>query len=163
VTLEKNGNNLFITINKKLVVRITVVKLVKLPQKATFSLIFSNFSNCRCSNSTLGYFRCPENRISYTKNCQNSQKTCFLGENWTKKKLVESRRWKKLGYPIFICPRGKEKYGRLDVVFQIHFFLFYSTSALTVYETVVMLCFRIPEKSVSSSQLILSQLARHKD
>jgi hypothetical protein len=27
------------------------------------------------------------------------------------KKLVESRRWKKLGYPIFICPRGLDNYG----------------------------------------------------
>jgi hypothetical protein len=36
----------------------------------------------------------------------------FLGSKLDKKKLVESRRWKKLGYPIFICPRGKEKYGQ---------------------------------------------------
>jgi hypothetical protein len=30
-----------------------------------------------------------------------------------------------LGYPIFICPRGKENYGH--VVFQSHKIIFYSS------------------------------------
>jgi hypothetical protein len=41
-----------------------------------------------------------------------TKKYVFRVKIGQKKKLVESRQWKKLGYPIFICPRGKEKYGQ---------------------------------------------------
>jgi hypothetical protein len=48
----------------------------------------------------------------------------FLGKFYQKKKLVESRRWKKLGHPILICPRDKEKYGKCG--FQIQFFFLWT-------------------------------------
>jgi hypothetical protein len=47
----------------------------------------------------------------------------FLGSKLEKKKLVESRRWKKLGYPIFICQRGKEKYGTCGFPVTQNYFL----------------------------------------
>jgi hypothetical protein len=50
-----------------------------------------------------------------------------------KKKLVESRRWKKLGYPIFICPRAGVRKNMANAMwFSDTFFLFYSSSAPTV-------------------------------
>jgi hypothetical protein len=96
------------------------------------------------------------------KRLWESRSAPTLGQFWTKKKLVESRRWKKLGYPIFICPRGKEKYGKCGFPDTI-FFLWTFCTHRVPYGAKHSLCMLGEERSGAraSPSMISECLAPH--